>query len=100
LNSPGQDARRSREDPQHIGTCIQTRARGSILPVPERRSRAFGIFYTCTIGAGAISPSLYGMLSDWVGVSAALVVVGLVVLTVLPLSLVLRPALRLLEVQP
>jgi MFS transporter, FSR family, fosmidomycin resistance protein len=59
----------------------------------ERRARAFGIFYTYTIGAGAISPSVYGLLSDWVGVSAALVVVGLVVLAVLPLSFVLRPAL-------
>jgi FSR family fosmidomycin resistance protein-like MFS transporter len=70
------------------------------LVPPERRARAFGVFYTCTIGAGAISPSLYGLLSDWVGVSAALVVVGLSVLTVLPLSLLLRRALRLLHVQP
>jgi predicted MFS family arabinose efflux permease len=68
--------------------------------LPERRSRAFAIFYTCTIGAGAISPTLYGLLSDWLGLSAALVVVGLVVLTVLPLSLVLRPALRQLEIHP
>jgi MFS family permease len=65
----------------------------------ERRARAFGIFYTCTIGAGAISPSIYGLLSDTAGVPFTLVVVGLVVLAVLPLTLVLRPALRLLAAQ-
>jgi FSR family fosmidomycin resistance protein-like MFS transporter len=61
-----------------------------------RRARAFGIFYTCTIGAGAISPSIYGLMSDLAGVPFTLVVVGLVVLAVLPLTLALRPALRVL----
>jgi MFS transporter, FSR family, fosmidomycin resistance protein len=61
-----------------------------------RRARAFGIFYTCTIGAGAISPSIYGLMSDVAGVPFTLVVVGLVVLAVLPLTLALRPALRML----
>jgi FSR family fosmidomycin resistance protein-like MFS transporter len=65
----------------------------------ERRARAFGVFYTCTIGAGAISPSIYGLLSDLAGVPITLAVVGLVVLAVLPLTLALRPALRLLAVQ-
>jgi FSR family fosmidomycin resistance protein-like MFS transporter len=65
----------------------------------ESRARAFGTFYTCTIGAGAISPSIYGLLSDFAGVPAALVVVGAVVMTVLPLSLILRPAINLLAVQ-
>jgi MFS transporter, FSR family, fosmidomycin resistance protein len=60
----------------------------------ERRARAFGIFYTCTIGAGAIAPSLYGLFSDAAGVPTALVTVALVVLLVLPLTLTLRPALR------
>jgi MFS family permease len=60
----------------------------------ERRARAFGIFYTCTIGAGAVAPSLYGLLSDAVGVKTTLVTVALVVLLVLPLTLTLRPALR------
>jgi FSR family fosmidomycin resistance protein-like MFS transporter len=69
-----------------------------LVPV-ERRARAFGVFYTCTIGAGAISPSIYGLLSDIAGVPIALVVVGLVVLAVLPLTLALRPALRLLASQ-
>jgi MFS transporter, FSR family, fosmidomycin resistance protein len=65
----------------------------------ERRARAFGIFYTCTIGAGAISPSIYGLLSDIAGLPVTLVVVGLVVLAILPLTLALRPALKLLALQ-
>jgi FSR family fosmidomycin resistance protein-like MFS transporter len=63
----------------------------------ERRPRAFGVFYTCTIGAGALAPSLYGLFSDAVGVPTTLVAVALVVLLVLPLTLTLRPALRRLS---
>jgi MFS family permease len=62
--------------------------------VPQsRHSRAFGIFYTGTIGAGAISPALYGLLGDAVGPQTTLIVVACVVLLTLPLSLALRPAL-------
>jgi len=63
------------------------------LVEPARRQRAFGIFYTGTIGAGAVSPALYGLLGDAVGVPSALVVVAAVVLLTLPITLVLRPAL-------
>ena len=34
------------------------------LVMPERRARAFGIFYTGTIGAGALAPAIYGLVSD------------------------------------
>jgi predicted MFS family arabinose efflux permease len=63
------------------------------LVEPARRTRAFGIFYTGTIGAGAVSPVLYGLLGDAVGVPATLVVVAAVVLVTLPVTLALRPAL-------
>jgi len=63
------------------------------LVAPERRARAFSIFYTGTIGAGAISPAIYGLLGDAVGVNWALVVVAAIVLATLPLTLLLRPAL-------
>ena len=63
------------------------------LVEPSRHGRAFGIFYTGTIGAGAVSPALYGLLGDAVGVSAALAVVAGVVLLTLPVTLALRPAL-------
>ncbi len=64
------------------------------LVAPEKRTRAFSIFYTGTIGAGAISPAIYGLLGDIVGVTSALVVVAAAVLLTLPLTLMLRPALR------
>jgi predicted MFS family arabinose efflux permease len=63
------------------------------LVAPERRSRAFGIFYTGTIGAGAAAPTIYGVIGDALGVSTALMVVAATVLLTLPLSLLLRPAL-------
>jgi len=63
------------------------------LVEPARRARAFGIFYTGTIGAGAVSPALYGVLGDAVGVNTALVIVAGVVLLTLPITLLLRPAL-------
>jgi Sugar phosphate permease len=63
------------------------------LVEPARRQRAFGIFYTGTIGAGAVSPALYGLLGDAVGVPSALVVVAAIVLLTLPITLALRPAL-------
>ncbi len=61
--------------------------------VPEKRQRAFGIFYTGTIGAGAVSPALYGVLGDAVGVPTALTVVAAAVLLTLPITLALRPAI-------
>lgn len=64
-----------------------------LAPV-ERRARLFGLFYTCTIGAGAVSPLLVGVLSDHAGVAPTLAAVAGAVLLVLPLALPLRPALR------
>ncbi|MFI5342092.1 MAG: MFS transporter [Candidatus Methylomirabilales bacterium] len=63
------------------------------LVVPERRSRAYGLFYTLGIGSSALAPTAYGFLSDWVGVPGTLTVVGLVVLVVIPLSPLLRPSI-------
>ena len=63
------------------------------LVEPARRQRAFSIFYTGTIGAGAVSPAIYGLLGDAVGIPATLTVVAAVVLVTLPITLVLRPAL-------
>jgi FSR family fosmidomycin resistance protein-like MFS transporter len=62
-----------------------------------RRARAFGVFYTLTIGAGAVSPALYGLLGDAIGVPRTFGVIAAVVLLVLPLTLWLRPALRALR---
>ena len=64
------------------------------LVEPAKRQRAFGIFYTGTIGAGAVSPFIYGLLGDAFGITTALLVVAGVVLLTLPITLVLRPALK------
>ena len=63
------------------------------LVAPERRARAFSVFYTGTIGAGALAPALYGVVGDALGVSTTLLVVAAIVLLTLPLSLVLKPVL-------
>jgi MFS transporter, FSR family, fosmidomycin resistance protein len=63
------------------------------LVAPERRARAFGVFYTGTIGAGAVAPAIYGVVGDALGVPTALMVVAGIVLLTLPLSFVLKPAL-------
>ncbi len=64
------------------------------LVAPDRRGHAFGIFYTGTVGAGALSPALYGLVSDAAGVSRMMVIVAAAVLLTLPLAWTLRPALR------
>jgi len=63
------------------------------LVEPGKRTRMFGIFYTGTIGAGAVSPALYGLVGDATSPQTALIVVACVCLLTLPLALVLRPAL-------
>jgi len=67
--------------------------------VPElvssaRRQRAFGIFYTGGIGAGALAPVLYGFLSDLADVPTMMVLVATIVLLTLPLAWRLGPHLR------
>jgi MFS transporter, FSR family, fosmidomycin resistance protein len=56
----------------------------------DRRSRAYGLYYTVTIMSSALAPSVYGVISDLAGVSTALIVVSILVLTTIPLCLVLR----------
>ncbi len=60
----------------------------------ERRARAFGLFYTLGIGGSALSPLLYGFLSDRIGVPSTLAVVAAVVLLVIPLTWPLRAPLK------
>jgi FSR family fosmidomycin resistance protein-like MFS transporter len=64
-----------------------------VLVTPERRARAFSVFYTGTIGSGAVAPAIYGVVGDQFGVPAALIVIAAVVLFTLPLSLALKPVL-------
>src|SRR5207249_2783501 len=64
------------------------------LVAPERRQRAFSIFYTGGIGAGALAPVIYGLASDLADVPVMMLLIAAVALVTLPLTWALRPALR------
>jgi MFS family permease len=57
---------------------------------PARRARAYGLYYTLTIGASALAPVTYGALGDALGIPLALLVVAATVVVTVPLSLTLR----------
>jgi FSR family fosmidomycin resistance protein-like MFS transporter len=63
------------------------------LVAADRRSRAYGLYYTITLGASALSPTLYGLVSDAAGVTATLLVVASLVLVTVPLALALGTVL-------
>lgn len=56
----------------------------------EQRSQAFSVFYTASMGSGAITPSLFGLLGDAAGVRWTVLIVAFVALVTLPLTLPLR----------
>ncbi len=60
---------------------------------PARRARAYGLFYTIGIGAGAAAPTLYGLLGDRTGVLPAAAAGAAVVLGTLPFARILRRSL-------
>ena len=62
--------------------------------VPElapaaRIEHAFAVFYTGTIGSGALSPVLYGLLGDALGPRVATVATAATALVILPLAMML-----------
>ena len=50
----------------------------------HRHSRGFALFYTLGLGAGAVSPPLFGLVSDSYGVPTALAIIGAMVFATLP----------------
>jgi MFS family permease len=56
------------------------------LVAPARRQRAFGLFYTGGVGAGALAPILYGVAGDLVSVPKMMLLVAATVLVTLPLA--------------
>ena len=70
------------------------------LVTADRRETAFGVFYTGTIGAGALAPALYGLFSDAIGLTPAMLLVAAVVLLTLPLAWQLTRVLRALASGP
>jgi MFS family permease len=58
----------------------------------QRRSRAYALYYSLTIGTSALAPTIWGVVSDAAGVPVTLTLVSIVVLVTVPLCLPLRPA--------
>lgn len=56
----------------------------------DKLARAFGLFYTLSVGGSVTAPFLFGWLSDRAGLHTALVVLACVVLVIVPLTLPLR----------
>jgi MFS family permease len=74
------------------GTSSVLYATVADLVTTDRRSRAYGLYYTLAIGASALAPAAYGVLGDAVGPTATLIVISLAVLVTIPLCLALRAA--------
>ena len=53
---------------------------------PAGRSRGYGLYYAITLGAGAVSPIIYGLITDSLGLSFTLISIGLMALITIPLS--------------
>jgi FSR family fosmidomycin resistance protein-like MFS transporter len=67
------------------------------LAPAHRAERAFALFYTGTIGSGAIAPVLYGVLGDALGPNAATLATAATALAIFPLALALAPHLAAAE---
>lgn len=59
----------------------------------DEREHAFALFYTGTIGGGALSPIAFGLLGDAAGIPAAVITLAMVLLFTLPLSWQVQRAL-------
>jgi len=61
---------------------------------PAERNRAFGIFYTGTLGCGALSPTLNGLIGDAIGMHGAVMIAAALAVATLPLAALLAPHMR------
>src|SRR6059036_1918122 len=75
------------------GTSSVLYATVADLVTVDRRSRAYGLYYTLSVGASSSAPTVYGLLGDAVGVGTTLMIVALVVLVTIPLCLALRASI-------
>ncbi|MGY8707463.1 MFS transporter [Bradyrhizobium sp. 18BD] len=68
------------------------------LTSPHRTERAFALFYTGTIGAGAGAPVLYGLLGDGFGPATATVATAMTAMAICPFMIALSRHLSEVEV--
>ncbi|WP_076864773.1 MFS transporter [Bradyrhizobium mercantei] len=64
------------------------------LTPAHQAERAFALFYTGTIGSGAIAPVLYGLLGDALGPTLATAATALTALAICPLAVALAQHLK------
>jgi MFS family permease len=74
------------------GTSSVLYATVADLVTADRRSRGYGLYYTLSIGASALSPTIYGVIGDAFGPVSALTLLAVIVLVTIPLCLLLRPS--------
>jgi MFS transporter, FSR family, fosmidomycin resistance protein len=63
------------------------------LTTLEHAERAFALFYTATIGSGAVAPVIYGVLGDKLGIAWATLATAITALAICPFAFVLAPRL-------
>jgi FSR family fosmidomycin resistance protein-like MFS transporter len=68
------------------GTSSVLYATVAEIIAPTARSRGYGLYYAITLGCGAISPMVYGLLTDSLGLSFTIISAALMVLLTIPLS--------------
>ncbi|MDB5411790.1 MAG: hypothetical protein JWR10_125 [Rubritepida sp.] len=64
------------------------------LVPPGLEARAFALFYTGTIGSGALSPVLFGVVGDLAGPSSGAIAAAAAALITCPLAVILAPRLK------
>jgi FSR family fosmidomycin resistance protein-like MFS transporter len=68
------------------GTSSVLYATVAEMIAPRARSRGYGLYYAITLGSGAVAPMVYGLFTDFFGLSLTLVAIALVILLTLPLA--------------
>jgi len=79
------------------GTSSATYGSVPAFASTAERNRAFSWFYTGTLGAGALAPTVSGLIGDAAGAPVTVTIMAALVLLTLPLSWLLRPALHAAE---
>jgi MFS transporter, FSR family, fosmidomycin resistance protein len=64
------------------------------LAQPGQTEHAFALFYTGTIGSGALSPIAYGIIGDWVGPNWGAACTAFAALATCPIAMLLAPRLK------
>ncbi len=68
------------------GTSSVLYATVAEIILPSARSRGYGLYYAVTLGSGAISPMVFGLITDSLGLSVTILGTALMILLTLPLT--------------